>query len=191
MARHSLKVREEARQFFLTGEVTSIAEIARRIKVKPHTIGTWKKEENWDSLKIKIDRRAAEQLVERLATERVNLNATHFKLWNNLIGRILGALQKEGIRGEDIRNLEKVAAALEKAQKGQRLARGLSLDGETEEAILARAEAETRALVDLFIDLVKQHVPDEETRDRIARGLYERAPMQGSEGEEEGDDSAE
>jgi len=190
MARHSLRIREEARQYYLTGEVTSIAEIARRIKVKPHTIGAWKKEENWDSLKIKIDRRAAEQLVERLATERVNLNATHFKLWNNLIGRILGALQKEGIRGEDVRNLEKVAAALEKAQKGQRLARGLSLDGETEEAILARAEAETRALVDLFIDLVKQHVPDEETRDRIARGLYERAPMQGSEGEEEGDDSA-
>ena len=56
---------------------------------------------------------------------------------------------------------------------GQRLARGLSLDGQTEEQIRAQAEADGRGLIDLFIDIVREEVPDEEARDRIARALME------------------
>ena len=39
------------------------------------------------------------------------------------------------------------------------------------EMIRAQAEADGRALVDLFIDVVKDEVADEDTRDRIARAL--------------------
>jgi len=60
MARHTIKTREEARRLFLTNEVTSVAEIAGRLKVKPHTIGLWRKEEDWDAMRLKIDKRAAE-----------------------------------------------------------------------------------------------------------------------------------
>lgn len=45
MPRHTVKTREEARALYLTGEVSSVAEIARRLKVKPHTVGLWKREE--------------------------------------------------------------------------------------------------------------------------------------------------
>ena len=41
--------------------------------------------------------------------------------------------------------------------------------------IRAEAEADARALVDLFIDVVKAEVPDEEMRDRIARALVQDA----------------
>jgi DNA invertase Pin-like site-specific DNA recombinase len=177
MARHTLKLREEARQVYLTAEVTSVAEIARRLRVKPHTVGRWKKEEDWDALRLKIDKRAAEQLVERLATERVNLNAQHFKLWNAVVSRLFAVLSKDGLKGEDIRTLEKAAAILERAQKGQRLARGLSLDGQTEEQIRAESEAEVRALIDLFIDVIKTEVADEELRDRISRAILARVPV--------------
>ena len=44
MARHTARKREEARRLFLTGEVTSVAEIARRIQVKPHTLALRKKQ---------------------------------------------------------------------------------------------------------------------------------------------------
>ena len=178
MARHSSKTREEARQLYLTGEVTSVAEIARRIGVKSHTVGTWRRDEDWDSLRLKIDKRAAEQLVERLATERVNLNAQHFKLWNAVVGRLLGSLQKGGLKSEEIRDLERISAVLEKAQRGQRLARGLSLDGQTEEQIRAEAEAEGRALADVFIDAVKREVSDDAVRDRISRAVLERLPVE-------------
>lgn len=176
MARHSQKLREQARHSYLTGETTSIAEIARRIGVKPHTVSTWKRGENWDGLRIKIDKRAAEQLVEKIASERVALNAQHFKLWNAVVTKLFGSLTKGGLNAADVRTLEKAASILEKAQKGQRLARGMALDGQTEEQIRAEAEAESRALVDLFIDVVKTEVEDEDLRDRIARAIIDRLP---------------
>ena len=176
MSKYSKTKREEARRLYLTGEATSVAEIARRLKCKPHTVGQWRKEEDWDSLRLKIDRQAAEKLVEQLATERVSLNAQHFKLWGVVVSRLFASIQKQGLNIDEIRSLERVAAILDRAQRGQRLARGLSLDGQTEEQIRAQAEADGRALIDTFIDVVKEEVTDEQSRDRIARALLERCP---------------
>lgn len=170
---------------FLTGEVTSISELARRVKVKAHTIGVWKKEEDWDALRVRIDKRAAEQLVERLATEKTNLNATHYKLWQGVVARVYGSLGKDRLGANEIRDLERVASVLEKAQKGQRLARGLSLDGQTEEQIRAEAAAETRHVVDTFLQVVKKEVADSAVRDRIACAVLELIPV-GSDDDEEG-----
>ncbi len=181
MARHSSKTREQARQYYLTGEITSVAEIARRLKVKPHTIGVWRKEEDWDALRLKIEKRAADQMVEKIASERVTLNAQHFKLWSAVVGRVLGSLKESGLQGEEIRNLERVAGVLERAQRGQRLARGLSLDGQTEEQIRAESEAQGRALIDFFLEVVKAEVEDEVVRDRIARALFSRLPAEDAE----------
>ncbi len=64
MARHSKSKREAARRFYLTGEVPSVAEIARRLRIKAHTVGQWKKDEDWDALRLKIDRQAAEKSVK-------------------------------------------------------------------------------------------------------------------------------
>ena len=178
MAKYSKTKREEARRLYLTGEATSVAEIARRLKTKPHTIGQWRSEEDWDGLRLKIDRQAADKLVEQLATERVTLNAQHFKLWGVVVSQLFETIQKQGLSLEKIRSLERVSSILEKAQRGQRLARGLSLDGRTEEQIRAQAEADGRALIDTFIEAVKAEVPDEQTRDRIARALLEHCPAE-------------
>ncbi len=178
MAKYSKTKREEARRLYLTGEATSVAEIARRLKCKPHTIGTWCREEDWDALRLKIDRQAAEKLVEQLATERVTLNAQHFKLWGVVVSRLFGSIQKQGLNIDEIRSLERVAAILDRAQRGQRLARGLSLDGQTEEQIRAQAEADGRALIDTFIEVVKEEVTDEQSRDRIAQALLDRCPSE-------------
>ncbi len=181
---HSKKTREQARELYLTGEVTSVSEISRRIKVKAHTVGRWRNQEGWDALRLKIDRRAAEQLAERIATERVNLNSQHFKLWGVVVARLFDTLQKGGLAGEEVRNLDKVAGILDRAQKGQRLARGLSLDGQTEEQVRAEAEAHLRSVIDTFLDIVKEEIPDEDARDRIAQAMMEASPV----GPEEGDD---
>src|SRR5262245_19649269 len=188
MPRHSVKIREQARHYYLTGEVTSLAEIARRLRVKPHTVASWKRGEHWDGLRLKIDKRAAEQLVEKLASERVALNAQHFKLWNAVVSKLVGSLTKEGLHANDVRTLEKAAAILQRAQKGQRLARGMALERQTEEQIRAEAEAESRSLVDLFIDIVRKEVQDEALRDRIARAILERLPSGLASGEDEDDD---
>src|SRR5438093_13346328 len=123
-------------------------------------------------------------LVGMLATARVTLNSSHFKLWGVVVSQLFESLQKE-TPAETVRSLERVANILERAQKGQRLARGLSLDGQTEEQIRADAEAEGRQLIDLFIDVVKAEVPDADVRDRIARAILERVPA-----DEGGEDAA-
>ncbi len=176
--KYSKSKREEARRLFLTAEATTVAEIARRLKCKPHTVAQWRREEDWDALRLKIDRQAAEKLVEQLASERVTLNAQHFRFWGVVVGQLFESIQNKGLNLDEIRSLERVSSILEKAQRGQRLARGLSLDGHTEEQIRAQAEADGRALIDTFIEAVKEEVPDEKTRDRIARALLEHCPAE-------------
>ena len=87
MSKPYRKIREEARRLFLTGEATTNAEIAARLDVKPHTVGSWRKQEDWDASRLKIDRRAAEMIVEKLATDRVTLNVRHFRIWELVLAK--------------------------------------------------------------------------------------------------------
>ena len=177
------KQREEARRFFLTGALVSNAEIAAHLKLKPHTVGAWRREEDWDGLRRKIDRRAAELLVEKLATDRSELSERHYRLWELVLTELLTAI-KDGKADAASKTLDKVAAIIERAQKGQRLARGLATDGETEEKIRAEAQAEIRHLIDVFIDAVKENVPDENSRERIRQAIFTSVPQE--EGERTG-----
>ena len=154
--------REEACRLYLAGEVSTNAEIAARLKIKPHTVGRWRREEDWDGLRLKIDRRAAEMFVEKIATDRVSLNVRHYRVWELLLARLIESLK--GKATIDVREMDRIAGVLDRAQKGQRLAKGLSLTGENEEAIRAQGQAEVRRLIDAFIDSVKENVQDEESR---------------------------
>lgn len=166
--------RAEARRLYLSGEMTTNAEIAAKLKIKPHTVGEWRRGEDWDGLLRKADKRAAEMFVEKIASDRVTLNVRHYRFWDLLVAQM--AEQLKEAKTLDVRNLERIATILERAQKGQRLAKGLSVAGETEEQIRAQAESENRRLIDTFIDAVKDNVPDEETRDRIRRAVIEGIP---------------
>jgi hypothetical protein len=174
------KIREEARRLCLTGELQTNAEIAARLGVKPHTVGKWRRDEEWDDMRLKIDLRAAELFVEKLATDRVTLNVRHFRLWDLLLARLAVDLKTKAIT--EIRDLERIAGILERSQKGQRLAKGMSMGGEVEEALLAKSQAEIRRLIDTFVDSIKENVPDEETRDRIRRHILASVPEEESVG---------
>ena len=186
MARALSKKREEARRLYLTGEMATNSEIAIRVGVKPHTIGHWRKKEDWDGLRLKIDRRAAEMFVEKIATDRVTLNVRHYRFWELVLAKL--AEELKGKSAPNVREMERVAGILERAQKGQRLAKGLSVSGETEETIRARAQAETRRLIDVFIEAVKENVTDEEARDRIRRSILAGLPQGPGAGTGDGED---
>jgi hypothetical protein len=175
MKRSLLKVREEARRLHLTNEMTSNAEIAARLRVKAHTIGRWRREEDWDGLRRKVDVRAAELFVEKIATDRVTLNVRHYRLWEVIVARLFESLK--GTKIPDIRDMERIAGVLDRAQKGQRLAKGLSVAGDTEETIRAEAQAEHRRLIDTFIESVKENVKDEATRERIRQSILAALPQ--------------
>jgi hypothetical protein len=174
MLRARIDKRAEARRLYLAGDVLKNADIAQRLGVKPHTVGRWRKDEGWDGLRLKIDRRAAEMFVEKIASDRVELNVRHYRIWELLMARLIEDLKTRGT--VDIREMERIAAIVDRAQRGQRLAKGLSVSGETEEAIRAQGEAEVRQLIDTFIDAVKETVPDEETRDRLRQRILSALP---------------
>ncbi len=186
MAKAPSKVREEARRLFLTGEITNNVEIATRLGLKPHTIGLWRRQEDWDGLRLKIDRRAAEMFCEKIATDRVTLNVRHFRFWELVLAKLAEDLK--GRKTLDVRDMDRVAGILERAQKGQRVAKGMSANGETDESVRAQAQAEIRRLIDAFVDSVKEHVTDEETRDRIRRAVLEALPGQEDDGTGHGED---
>ena len=187
MKRPLSKKREQARRLFLGGEASKNAEIATRLKVKAHTVGRWWREEDWDGLRLKIDRRAAEMFVEKIATGRVSLNLRHFRIWELLLARLIEDLK--GSPRYDLREMERIAGVVERAQKGQRLAKGLSVTGESEEAIRAQGQAEVRQLIDTIVDAIKEVVPDEETRDRLRQRILEALPEETDGGAGESEDS--
>ena len=179
--------RAEARRLYLAGEASSNAEIAVRLKVKPHTVGKWRREEDWDGLRLKIDRRAAELFVEKIASDRTTLNVRHYRFWELVLAKLAEDLKNK--KTLDVREMERLAGILERAQKGQRLAKGLSVAGETEEAIRAEGQAEMRRLVDTFVDAVKENVADEEARERIRRSILQALPRPQDEGAGESQDA--
>ena len=178
--------RREARRLFLSGEQDTNAEIASRLGVKPHTVGRWRREEDWDGLRLKIDRRAGEMFVEKIATDRTALNVRHYRYWELMLVQLAKTLKEE--KNLDIRDQERIAGILDRAQKGQRLAKGLSVAGETEEAIRAQSQAEIQRLIDTFIDAIKENVSDEETRERIRLTILEALPQEAHEGAGESQD---
>lgn len=167
------KSKEEGRRLFLAGEVDTNTELAARLNVKPHTVGKWRKEEDWDGLRLKIDRRAAELFVEKIASDRVTLNVRHYRLWELIVAKLMEDLKDAS---PNPRELERIAGILDRAQKGQRLAKGISTSGETEEKIRAQSEAEVRRLIDVFIESVKDNVDEESIRDKIRKDLLQAIP---------------
>ncbi len=104
MRRSLAKTREEARRLYLTSELQTNAEIAKRLGVKPHTVGRWRSDEDWDSLRLKIDHNASEMFAEKIATDRVTLNVRHYRMWELLVAKLADELKaKQGI---PIRELE-------------------------------------------------------------------------------------
>ena len=160
---------------FVTGQVTSNAELARRFNVKPHTIGQWRKQGGWDDLRLQGERKYAEKLVEEISSERVAVNAKHSKFWGLLTSHLLAILKTKTKEEFDLTQIQKFAAVLERLQKGERLAKDMAM-GLREDEIKAAHAGQMRTLVDTFIQAVKENVNDEDTRDRIVTAVWSCLP---------------
>jgi len=100
----------------------------------------------------------------------------HFRIWELLLVKMMEDLKARP--AIEVDEMVKLAGIMDRAQKGQRLAKGLSVTGESEEQIRAEAEATQRKLIDAFIDAVKDNVSDEDVRDRIRKALLESMPAE-------------
>src|SRR6266850_7434937 len=159
------KKREEARRLFLTHACETNAEIARRLGLKPHTVAKYRKEADWDGLKLSMNRNAARKMAEKLTSDRVSLNVRHYNYYEVALVELASTLKGQG--KFTIREVCDVMAAVEKAQKGQRLAKGVGVDDHAEEQIRAEAQAQLHQMIDTFIGAVKENVHDPQACERI------------------------
>lgn len=187
MSKATGKIREQARALFLTGQMNTNSEIATRLKLKPHTVGIWRKQEDWDGLRLKVSKLEAERMASKIATDRVTINMRHYRYWELLMSN-LGEILKSN-KDLGIKDLDSVAGILERAQKGERLAKGMGDSAQTEEIIRAEAQAELRKSINLVRDAIKENVTDEETRDRIGRAILAALPAEPGTGANESEDS--
>ena len=174
MKRTPKKKREEARRLFLTNECETNAEIARRVGLKPHTVAKYREEEQWDDLKLKSNRHAAEQMALQVSNDRVSLNLRHYQYYEVALVELANTLKGKGKLS--VREVHEVMASIEKAQRGQRLSKGVGVDQEAEELIRAEAQAEIHRLIDVFVQVVKENVSDEAARDRIRQAVIAALP---------------
>ena len=182
------KLREEARELFLTSQVATNAEIAARLKIKPHTVGVWRKQEDWDGLRLKISKQEAELMVKRIATDRVTLNVRHYRYWDMLLASLAEKLRNR--HDVTIRDMDVIAGVLDRAQKGQRLAKGMGTGAQSEEIIRAESQAEMRRTFNVLRQAVKEIVTDEETRDRLGRAIFAALPAEPGTGAEQPEDES-
>lgn len=172
--------REAARKLFLTNTCETNAEIARRLNLKPHTVAKYRREEDWDGLKLNMNRSAAERMAEQLTSERVSLNLRHYNYYEAALVELASTLKGKG--HFSVREVCDMMAAVEKAQKGQRLAKGVGVDVQAEEQIRAEAQASVHQLIDVFVAAVKRHVTDEQVRDAIQRCVLQALPEEPADG---------
>src|SRR6267142_7118716 len=93
MSRAPVKIRDAAKRFFITGKMTTNAQIAAHLGVKPHTVGRWRRQQDWDGEKLEIERQVAEHLNSEIATERTELNRKHYRFWEALMTRVADTLK--------------------------------------------------------------------------------------------------
>ncbi len=83
--------------------------------MKARTVARYRKEEGWDELRVKVDRQAAEKLVESLAGERTSLNLRHFRYWDAILAQVGEAMKTDTAHG--IRELERLTHIVERCRK--------------------------------------------------------------------------
>jgi len=106
---------ENATRLFLSGELSSIKEIASAVNASPHTVARWRREGNWDGLKREIQVKAAAELRRRLAGRYEE----HLALQREILGLVVvevGAhLSRADLSSEDLSRLEDVVAGVLRA----------------------------------------------------------------------------
>lgn len=120
---------------------TSYRKLAEKYCVSFNTLQDRAKREQWTNNKEhihdKITTKTRQKVVEKISDIESDINASHYETWELLHKLIKTSVQKEAISvinpntGEpveidrDTKDLDNIAKALDKLQKGQRLAKGM------------------------------------------------------------------
>lgn len=117
-------------------ETTSISQrkLSDKYSVSYNTLKDKANREKWAKSKIethiKITSKARQKTIDKISKEESNRNLKHLQSWDKLLNEVENRVD----RNCDIESIVKLATAMEKIQKGQRLAEGLDKQSEQSNA---------------------------------------------------------
>lgn len=145
---------EQVRDAWLSGQFTSMYELAKHFKLKSvATIYAWKKRDKWDDLERRVRNRVSERMCDEYAERATQMNDTFWKLWGAVIGfvaqRIQQSMDKEKPHPLTITDMDVITRIVARAQQGQALvisSVALPEDDEAVDEVVVRYETLAEAI---------------------------------------------
>ena len=128
---YSPAIKDKVHEFYLTGDYENIQEICNKFGVKAHSVREWIRKEKWEAEKNQVWKNVRElrKPIEDRVLER---QQRHLRMWDIASVHVIDAFQhaqktKKKLKPADINSL---CNAMDKIQKGQRLADGATEEGQ-------------------------------------------------------------
>lgn len=128
----------EAKHTYVTTEA-SLAEIAHKFGTSESQVRKRAAAEKWtderNRVRTETEQKTTEKTIELVSDDRAQINAAHYAIWGEVIGKLKAAL----LTALELDEIDTLTKALERAQKGQRLAKDMVTDRTSTETTGAEA----------------------------------------------------
>jgi len=135
---------------YITGEWNSLAEFASANGVNATILYRRARAEKWQDEKVQRQSKKSTRIVQKTIEKQIEseseINTKHYELWVQILTKAT-ALAKEADSGGQLKTLAEV---IEKAQKGQRLARGMDKE-------VFKPSGDVRPINLIFKDTKREH----------------------------------
>jgi uncharacterized protein YjcR len=150
MSYHSPKLREEARNAWVSGEYATLQAVANALGLQRDTVYRWRQRYNWDDERQRLlaesRKKSESQLVAAISRARLE----HQIIWRAIDAEISRRIVEHRQRGENIPldELDTMARIMEKAQRGMYLTGAEEVTIEEREQIFAVSYAGLQDAID-------------------------------------------
>jgi len=123
------KFRNKVRTDWAIQKYRTITELAEAHGLPQRSlISTWIKKYDWAAYKTEVQRKADEKTTDALSDQLSQVNQTHFRVWQGILGQVVQRMQRKSPSEPppviDLQDLTTIAGLVRSCQSGQRLAIG-------------------------------------------------------------------
>lgn len=130
------RVRRQVKEAWVSGQYGSVAGLAKAFGMRRQVIYTWRRAENWDAEKSRVQSESSRIATERLINEITQCRNEHFKVWGLFDLEIAKRFKRYQDAGEEvpIEELDVMSKVFERAQRGRYFAKGQDIVVEEKES---------------------------------------------------------
>lgn len=124
---------DKVRAVYVASETITHAELAHQFGTSLDSVKKRASKEKWaeqrHSVCTQIALKTEEKTIEKISDDRSEVNRVHYEMWGSVIAKLQDALKA----ALELDEIETITKALDRAQKGQRLAKDMVTDKTSQE----------------------------------------------------------